>query len=294
MSAAGSPRRLLVVGFGLLGASIALAARRASADARITAVDPKPDAREAARALGFEGAPASPDRVDHDLVVVCVPFDGAKRAMGDLAPRLARGSCVTDVAGLKDPLVSHAEALHVSYPDFHYVGAHPLSGSHLRGARNARADLLEGAPCALVRCAASTPEGESRVEAFWQGLGCRTEWMSAAAHDRMVAVTSALPLVVAAALAGTARQKVGKAATTLSGVGLRDSTRLAASPPELWAGLLAANRAPLLQGLELFVQQCERWKAALESGDRDAVKRLLEEQRRARAALFPEVVDADA
>jgi cyclohexadieny/prephenate dehydrogenase len=288
MSSAAIPARLLVVGFGLLGGSVALAARRRSPRTDITVLDPQAAAREVAREWGMESHAACPDRVDHDLVVLCAPFDGALRALGDLAPRVAESAVVTDVVGLKVPLVKHVQALAASYPALRYVGAHPMSGSHRRGARSADADLFAGAPCALVSAGPVSAGCESRVEAFWQALGCRTAWIGAEEHDAHVAATSALPQIVAAALAGAVRQRVGGADPALAGPGLRDTTRLAASPPELWAGPLVANRDAVLAAWRLFAQHCERWERALASGQREAVQRLLEEDRGARLTLFPD------
>jgi prephenate dehydrogenase len=284
------PERILIVGFGLLGASVSLAARARSPRMRVEAVDPDPQARAAAGRLGVDARAACPDRVDHDLVVLCTPFDACPRALGDLAPRLAPPAVVTDVAALKAPLARHATALARSYPSLRYVGAHPVSGSHLRGAIHARADLFAGVPCAVVREAGADAEAEVRVEGFWRALGCRTVWMAAAEHDRHVAATIGLPLVVSAALAGAARRSAGGAETLLAGAGLDDATRLAASPPELWAGFLAAQREEVLATLRLFLQEYERWEKALASGEREAVQRLLEEDRRARVTLFPDAL----
>jgi prephenate dehydrogenase len=209
------------------------------------------------------------------------------RALGDLAPRLAGTAVVTDVAGLKAALVRHAASLGRGYPGFRYVGAHPMSGSHLRGAEHARADMFESSPCALVATSEGRGEPEARVERFWKALGCQTLWMTAEEHDAHVATTSALPQIVASALAAAVRQQVGGGGPLLAGPGLRDTTRLAGAPPELWAGILTANREAVLAAMRFFGEQCERWEKALRSGQRDAVQRLLEEDRQARWTLFP-------
>jgi len=271
-------RRVAVVGLGLLGGSVALAARgRGVATEVVGATRSATAAREALA----EGAvdrivPLSEAGRGADLVVLATPVAAMARVLRELAPGLGAGAVVTDVGSVKAPLVETLPGL--LPPGTHYVGSHPMAGSHHRGMSHAREDLLEGAVCVVTE-AADADAGE-RVTSFWHGLGARVVRRSADRHDAEVAWVSHLPHVLAFAFAGSLAAAPA-AAAELAGAGFRDFTRIARSDAELWADILTANRKALAAPLGAAGAALERLARALEAGDAEGLDRLLSAARTA-------------
>jgi len=281
--------RVAVVGLGLLGGSVAGAARARGAAKRVVGISRGGEAASLALSAGLA------DEVTTDLgagvagaelVVLCTPIFAMAETVRRAAPHLAGGALVTDVGSVKRPLVETLPGL--LPPGAHYVGAHPMAGSHASGLRHARVDLLEGAVCVLTPTAATPATARSRVGAFWGALGARVVERDAAAHDAEVAWVSHLPhalaYVYAAGLLAAPR-----AALTLRGPGFRDFTRIATSDPDLWADILVTNAKALVAPLAAASRSLARLGEALEAGDLEHVHRLLAAGRDALAAA-----DADA
>ena len=286
--------RVAVVGLGLLGGSVALAACARGAARAVVGTSRSRDAEDAALARGAVHAVAELEAAVRgaDLVVLATPVSAMAGVLRRAAPALAPGALVTDVGSVKAFL---AETLPGLLPrGAAYVGAHPLAGSHLRGLAHARADLFEGATCVVTPTEASPPAAVERVAEFWSALGARVLRRSPAQHDVEVAWTSHLPHMLAfgyaAALAG-APSRVAE----VSGGGFRDFTRIAHSDAELWSEILVANRKALAGPLQGFAAALRELSQALEAGDAEALERRLAAARvvlgRAAAAAF---FDSDA
>ena len=273
--------RIAVVGLGLLGGSVALAARvRAVAREVVGATRSAEACREAlARGAVDRIAPIAEVARGADLVVLATPVGAMAPTLRAMAPGLSPGCVITDVGSVKAPLVETLPGL--LPPGCTYVGSHPMAGSHHRGMEHARADLLEGAVCVVTESA--EPAAGERVVGFWQALGARVVRRSAAEHDAEVAWVSHLPHLLAFAFAGSLAQAPG-AAAELAGGGFRDFTRIARSDAELWADILTANRKALAAPLGAAGAQLEAIARALEAGDAEGLDRLLSA---ARTALFP-------
>ncbi|HKA14132.1 MAG TPA: prephenate dehydrogenase [Myxococcota bacterium] len=286
--------RLAVVGLGLLGGSVALAARRRGAAREVVGATRSADASAAALASGAVDRilPLAEVALDADLVVLATPVGAmaaavrqmsfesaasfAQRAEGE---RRRSGVVVTDVGSVKAPLVDTLPGL--LPPGCPYVGSHPMAGSHHRGMSHARADLFEGAVCVVTE--AADPRAGARVIAFWEALGARVVRRTAAQHDAEVAWVSHLPHLLAFAFAGSLAAAPA-AAAELAGAGFRDFTRIARSDAELWADILTENRKALAAPLGAAGAQLEAIAKALEAGDAEGLDRLLSA---ARSALFP-------
>ncbi len=259
--------KLAVLGPGLLGGSLLLACLERSPATRLTAWsrDPAELAALAAlerpvRATGDLAAAVA----DASLVVLCVP-PAAIVALGErLAPHLAPGAVVTDVGSVKTPIVA---ALGRRFAG-RFVGGHPMAGRERGGLGMARADLFEGALCLLTPEPDTDPAAVARVETFWRSLGCRAvHLVSAAEHDRAVALVSHLPHLLAGALLAV----TDPAARACAGPGFRDSTRLAAGPPELWKEILSLNRVAVKGALLALAGELRRLAdGPLSSSDADA------------------------
>jgi cyclohexadieny/prephenate dehydrogenase len=276
--------RVAVIGLGLLGGSVAGAARARGVAKRVVGVSRSRDTAAAAVAAGLadEGtAELAAGVAGADLVVLCTPVFAMAETLRRAAPQLGRGALVTDVGSVKGRLVETLPGL--LPPGACYVGAHPMAGSHHTGLRHARADLFEGAACVLTPTAATPPEALARVRAFWAALGARLFERDPAAHDAEVAWVSHLPHAVAFAYAASLAGAPA-AAFALKGGGFRDFTRIAASDPELWADILATNAKALAGPLASAGAALGALARAIESGDAGAVHRFLAEASEALAA----------
>src|SRR5690606_17292264 len=165
-----------------------------------------------------------------------------ERLLADAGPALAPGALVTDVGSVKGVLADTLPGL--LPPGVHYVGSHPMAGSHEKGPDHARPDLFEGAACVVTPVPGDPPEAVERIEGLWRALGARVVRRDPAGHDREVAWMSHLPHVLAFAFA-RALAEAPPGARDVAGPGFRDFTRIARSDAELWADILVANAKAL-------------------------------------------------
>ncbi len=264
------PGRVAVLGLGLLGASVAAAAR--ARGARVAGCDRLAERARLALELGHVDAvhPDAKTAVDGaELVVLATPVEAMPGVLAAAAAGLAPGALVTDVGSVKGPLVGLLPGLLPS--GVGYVGSHPMVGGHRAGPRHASATLFEGV--AVVVTGRGDPQDE-RVADFWRGLGARVERRSPGDHDLEVAWTSHLPHVLAFAFAGAFRD-APESAKRLIGAGFRDFTRIARSDPSLWAGILLANAEALADPLERSAAVLRELAEALQSADGARLEEIL-------------------
>jgi prephenate dehydrogenase len=264
--------RLAVLGLGLLGGSVACAAKETGAAGRVVGATRRRDVLEQALARGFVDAVGTPEEAvrDADLVLLATPVFAMAGTVRKIAPHLREGALVTDVGSVKG-------VLHDTLPGLlgrgaRYVGSHPMAGSHERGFENARADLFRAAPCVVTETA-STPERD-RLCDFWRALGARVVLRDPAEHDVEVAWTSHVPHVVAYAFA----ESLGAAppaAREVAGPGFRDFTRIARSEPELWGDILTANRKALSAPLQAAGEALARMGGAIAANDADRLEHMI-------------------
>ena len=273
--------RVAVLGLGLLGGSLAWAARRRGVAGEVVGATRSEAARERALQGGAVDAVLPPEQAVRgaELVVLATPITAMPELLRRVATRLAEGAIVTDVGSVKGPL---AEVLPGLLPaSARYIGSHPMAGSHERGIESAQPDLFEGAPC--VVCAPPGDADAERVGAFWRALGCRVVRRDPERHDAEVAWMSHVPHALAFAFAA-ALADAPEGAREIAGPGFRDFTRIAHSDPELWADIFHANHKALAAPLQAARRSLEALCSAIEAGDADAVLRRLEAGRR---ALYP-------
>ncbi len=273
---------LTIVGVGLIGGSIGLAARRRGLAARILGVGRSAASLERARAAGaidaglldlHEAARQS------EVLVFCTPVDRIAAQVLDAAPRCGRGALLTDAGSTKAALVRAVEGR--LPPGVAFVSSHPLAGSEKRGPEHADADLFEGRLTVVTPTARTDRAAVQRTLEFWQALGSRVKLMDPEAHDRALAMTSHLPHLVAAALAGVLPTDLHE----LTATGFRDTTRVAAGDPALWTAIFQQNRAAVLEALGSLQDRLIEYKMALMSGDQAAIDSLLAQGKRTRDAL---------
>jgi prephenate dehydrogenase len=275
-------RTLTIVGVGLIGGSIGLAARRRSVAGRILGVGRHPDSLQRAGAAGaideafLEPAPAVHQA---DVAVFCTPVDLIPEQVLNLAPGCRPGTLLTDAGSTKAAIVRQLDGR--LPPQVAFVGGHPLAGSEKRGPEHAHADLFQGRLVVLTPTAQTDREALAKTAEFWQALGARVRTMPPEEHDRALALTSHLPHLLAAALAGVLPDELHD----LTATGFRSTTRVAAGEPELWTGIFEQNRQALLDALELLEGRVAEFRRALETNDRGRLDELLSRAKRVRDAL---------
>lgn len=251
---------VLVVGAGLIGASVGLRLRAEGVDVRLE--DPSRTAVALARDVGA-GRPASPDDDEPALVVVAAPPDvtaSVVRRQLEAYPH----AVVTDVASVKGHVL--AELREHGAPLDRYVGSHPMAGRERSGPSAAVPDLFLGRPWVIAQSEESSPDAVLAVRALAVDLGAVPVTMDADAHDAAVAAVSHVPQVVSSLVAARLVD-VDESALGLAGQGLRDVTRIAASDPELWTSILAANSAAVRPVLESLRTDLDAVIAALAHAD---------------------------
>lgn len=277
--------QVTVVGMGLLGGSVAGAARRRRVAARVVGVSRGRETAAAAREAGLVDA-AETDLAaaarETGLLVLATPVWAMPEVLRRAAPALPEGALVTDVGSVKAPLAETLPGL--LPPGVAYVGAHPMAGSHESGLAHARPDLLEGAVCVVAPPTGADEADVARVAAFWEALGARVCRRDPARHDAEVGWVSHLPHAVAFAFARTLAE-APPGAGALRGPGFRDFTRIAGSDPELWADILVQNRKALAGPLASVARRLEGLARLVEAGDAEGLERWLAQARDSLARL---------
>jgi len=249
--------KVTVVGCGLVGASFALALKRAGACASVAGWDADPAVLDEALRLGaideadeaFEAGGVSPS----DLVYLATPVGQVVEFLRACAPHVRPGAVVTDAGSTKVEVCR--AALACTQKGWRFVGGHPVAGSHLRGPAHARADLFEGAPYVLTPPEdGSDPAALAALAETLGLLGARVRVMTAAEHDRALARLSHLPQLVSCALAAAVAEGADEEElSALAGPGYRDMTRLASSPWGIWQDILATNPSEVADALDALI-----------------------------------------
>lgn len=252
-------KRVTVVGCGLVGASFALALRRSNQCSRIAGWDSSPAVLDAVLTRGIidEIDDALPEGgvSESEFVYLAMPVGEIIRFLREQGTQLRSGAVITDAGSTKSEVCRAAQEHLPKKRSF--VGGHPIAGSHLRGPAHAHADLFEAAPYVLVTNGSEEQREEFiAVSETIRALGARVVLMTAAEHDRALALTSHLPQLAASALAGVVREQLGdEGLTDVAGAGYRDMTRLAASHWSMWRDILATNDEPIAAALDEFIAQ---------------------------------------
>lgn len=276
-------QKIGILGGGLLGGSVALALRE-KADVRLWFR--KPEAIASAREMGFACATDNlADAVSEaNLLILAVPV-GAMPALlsAAVAAGLPKTCLVTDVGSVK--VAPHRDLAPILADSGNpFIGSHPMAGSERNGLAAARADLFQNAACLLTHDSVTSSDLCEKLEDFWISLGCRTKWLGAAEHDRLVARISHLPHVTAAATAYGALS-ADTSSGYLSGGGLRDTTRVAGGNPEMWAEILRENRGEVARTVRETIAKLDEFLVALDHANQEELRRLLTEAKSLRDTL---------
>ena len=275
-------KTLTIVGVGLIGGSIGLAAKRRGLAERVVGVGRQRSSLDKARAVGAidEGALDLADGVQRaDIAVFCTSVDQIARQILTAASRCKTGTLLTDAGSTKAAIVSEIEGR--LPPEVAFVGGHPLAGSEKRGPEHADPELFQDRLTVVTRTERTDPAGIDRTVALWQALGARVRIMTPEEHDRAVAFTSHLPHLLAVALAGMLPAEYSE----LTATGFRDTTRVAAGDPAIWSAIFTQNRAAVLDALARVHGRLKELDQALAAEDWLKVDALLRQAKRVRDAL---------
>ncbi len=254
-----------IVGLGLIGGSIAIAARQIWPASLVIGVDNKDVLETAMRLHAIDVAADDPYVLaEADLVILAAPVKQNIELLAELDDNVTQPAVVTDVSSTKRAIVDAARGLP---PKFTFIGGHPLGGAAKGGLENARPDLFNGRPWLLTP---STEGGEAleKLSAFVTALGAQPRIVDVNTHDRLLAYLSHLPQLTASALMKVVGHAVGDLGLTLSGKGLADTTRLASSPPEIWRDIAATNADEIGPALDVLIAVLLDLRRDLPKGDR--------------------------
>jgi cyclohexadieny/prephenate dehydrogenase len=267
-------RHVAIIGLGLLGGSIGLAVQAYLPGAATSGydLDPASRARAAERGLCHTIHDNAADAVrEADLVIFCVPPGAMAEAALACAAALPAEALISDVGSSK---VSVATALGAALPGHAVIPAHPVAGTENSGPDAGFATLFQQRWCILTPPADADPALTARLSAFWGALGAMVEEMDAAHHDRVLAVTSHLPHLIAYTIVGTAsdlEEVTQSEVIKYSAGGFRDFTRIAASDPTMWRDVFLTNKGAVLEMLQRFTEDLTGLQKAIRLGDGDAL-----------------------
>ncbi len=255
-------RTVSIVGVGLIGGSVGLALRQRRLANKVVGIGRRMSSLEKALEAGAvdEVTLEVEEGVrEAELAVLATPVGVMERLAGRVASGMPRGGLLTDVGSTKGLLAQQLQR--AVGGSLYYVGSHPMAGSEKRGVEQARGDLFDGALCFVTPTEHSPRQAITAVRELWEALGARVRLLTPAEHDRIMAVASHLPHLVAAALVNLATPSVMDCA----GSGFRDTTRIASGDPRMWTDVCMHNRDRLLEALRLFRLQVDTVMDILEA-----------------------------
>jgi cyclohexadieny/prephenate dehydrogenase len=275
VSAAPLFKRLALIGFGLIGGSIARAAREQDLAGEIVATARSAKTRARVKELGVvDGVvETSADAVkDADLVILCIPVGACGAVTEEIAAHLKPGAIVSDVGSVKGA-VAREMAPHIP-KSVHFVPAHPVAGTEHSGPDSGFAELFINRWCILTPPEGTDPKAVEKLRVFWAGLGARVEVMTPDHHDLVLAITSHLPHLIAYTIVGTAdelAQVTSSEVIKFSAGGFRDFTRIAASDPTMWRDVFLTNKDAVLEMLGTFNEDLSKLTRAIRRNDGEAL-----------------------
>ncbi len=278
-------RKITIVGVGLLGGSIGLAARKLGLAGEIAGYVRREKTIkecEKAGAMDYATMDLLAAVSNADLVILCTPLAQMRPLVEQFLPALKRGTIVTDVGSVKADVVRELESL-IAKAGAHFVGSHPMAGAEKTGVAAARADLFKNAVCVVTPTKRSNTGAVRKLERFWKSLGSRVLKMPPEQHDLYVSRTSHLPHVVAATLAHLVLDPAQpKGQSQLCATGFRDTTRIASGSPEMWRDIALANRKHVARSVTAFIAELQKFEKVLKSTNPKAIERFFETAKKQR------------
>ena len=265
--------RIAIIGAGLIGGSIARAAKEKGAASAVSIFDASADVRKRAGEIGLGDVRDSAENTvrDADAVFLCVPVGAMAAAGRASAGAMKPGAILTDVGSVKGSVARELRA--VTPPGVHIIPGHPIAGTEKSGPDAGFASLFEGRWCILTPEASGDADyraASDRLAAFWERLGSNVERMDAQRHDIVLAVTSHIPHLIAYNIVATAHDMESVTegeVVKFSAAGFRDFTRIAASDPIMWRDVFLNNKEAVLEVLGRFDDDLTALRKAIRNGD---------------------------
>jgi len=284
-------RRLCLIGVGLIGGSIARVAReRGDIAATVVAHSRRPETLERVRALGFADV-VEPDPAravaEADAVILCVPVGAYAGVMAAIAPHLMPGAVLSDVGSTKGSVIRDLAPLLPA--GIHLVPAHPMAGTEHSGPDAGFATLFQGRYCILTPEPGTDAGAVEKVAELWRRAGSMVETMDAATHDKVVAIVSHLPHLIAFTICGTAddlAEETREAVLRFAASGFRDFTRIAASDVDMWRDVFLNNREAVLEMLARFSEDAHAFGRAIRWGQAEFIEDRIRRGRTIRRGLI--------
>ena len=275
MNAAPHFDRVALIGFGLIGGSIARAARAQGLAGEIVATARSAKTRARIAELGIVDSVVETNAEavkDADLVILCIPVGACGAVAQEIATHLKLGAIVSDVGSVKGAVVREM-APHLP-ASAHFVPAHPVAGTEHSGPDSGFPELFINRWCILTPPEGTDASAVERLRAFWAAIGAKVEIMTPDHHDLVLAITSHLPHLIAYTIVGTADELAQVTSTEVikfSAGGFRDFTRIAASDPTMWRDVFLANKEAVLEMLGTFTEDLAKLTRAIRRGDGEAL-----------------------
>jgi cyclohexadieny/prephenate dehydrogenase len=282
--------RVALIGIGLIGSSLARVLRRDSPETAIVACARRVATLEAVRRLGIADETTDDPAAaveGADLVVVATPLSAYAEIGAGIAPALRPGAIVTDVGSVKGAAIRDLGP-HIPL-GAHFVPGHPVAGTEHSGPEAGFAELFRDRWCILTPLPETAPEAVDRVAALWRGAGMRVVTMDASHHDKVLAVTSHLPHLIAYTIVGTATElgdDLKSEVVAYSAGGFRDFTRIAASDPVMWRDIFLNNREAVLEILQRFTEDLTALQRAIRRGEGEVLFDRFTETRAIRRSII--------
>ncbi|WP_193174683.1 prephenate/arogenate dehydrogenase family protein [Oricola nitratireducens] len=290
--------RVALIGIGLIGSSLAHVIRRENLAGEIVVSTRSPQTLQRAEELGLGDryeADAAKAVEDADLVILSIPVGAYSAVAKQIGPHVKPGAILTDAGSTKGSVVRDV-APHVP-EGVHFIPGHPIAGTEHSGPDAGFASLFEGRWAILTPLPDADPEAVEKLTAFWTACGSKVDTMDPEHHDRVLAIVSHLPHIIAYNIVGTADdlEAVSKSEVIkYSASGFRDFTRLAASDPTMWRDVCLSNRDAILEMLGRFSEDLAALQRSIRWGDGDALFDLFTRTRAVRRSIIEAGQEVDA
>ncbi|HEY8611781.1 MAG TPA: prephenate/arogenate dehydrogenase family protein [Roseomonas sp.] len=283
--------RLCVIGPGLVGSSILRVAQERGDIARtLVATARSPETLDRVRALGIADvveADAAKAVEGCDAVILCVPVGAYAGVMAHIAPHLAPGCILSDVGSTKGSVLRDLTPLLPA--GVHLIPAHPMAGTEHSGPDAGFSTLFKGRWCIVTPPPGADPEAAAKIRVLWERAGSMIETMDAATHDKVVAIVSHLPHLIAFTICGTAddlAQETREAVLRFAASGFRDFTRIAASDVDMWRDIFLNNREAVLEMLARLTEDAQAFGRAIRWGEAGFIEDRIRRGRKIRRSLI--------
>jgi cyclohexadieny/prephenate dehydrogenase len=289
--------KVAIIGIGLIGASLALGLRDKKLAKKVVAFDKSAKHCKIAQSKKIvDEATTNLQRAvkDADLVVLCIPVSFMGAVAKSMASYLKRGAILSDVGSVKQAVVN--DVGDVVPRGVHFIPAHPIAGTEHSGPLAGRADLFQGRWCIVTPLKGSDKAAVKKITKMWEALGCKTKNMGAEHHDKVLAITSHLPHLIAYTIVSTASDlgtHLKDEVIRFSASGFRDFTRVAASDPTMWRDVFLNNREAVLEIIQRFSEDLTALQRAIRWGEGDKLYKLFSSSRAIRKAVLDQGQDTN-